>query len=90
MKETPPWTRAASAPDPRIKAIVTLDGSNQVLHFAELTRVQVPALGIGEEWNAVMDWQARQHAAFRAIRRTGWMSGTPYISHSATSAKPLT
>ena len=40
------------------------DGSNQVLHFQELARVTVPAMGIGQEWNTVLDWQARQHAAF--------------------------
>ena len=59
-------------PDPRIKAIVTLDGSNQELRFQELARVNVPALGLGEEWNTIQlnfgdvypGWQARQHAAY--------------------------
>ena len=66
MKETPMWTCVASFPDPRIKAILPLDGSNQILHFYELARVKVPAIGVGEEWNAVLDWQARQHAAFES------------------------
>lgn len=60
----PPETCAPSHPDPRISMIIPLDGSNQLLHFHELARVDVPAMGIGEEWNAVLDWQARQHAGF--------------------------
>jgi len=57
-------------PDPRIRAIVTLDGANQELRFDELARVKVPAIGLGEEWNTLLadpnmpGWQARQHAAF--------------------------
>jgi predicted dienelactone hydrolase len=60
-----------SPPDPRIKAIVPLDGSNQLLYFEELARVRIPAMGIGEEWGYLeltdpefASWQARQHAAF--------------------------
>lgn len=59
-----------SSPDPRIKAIVPLDGSNQLLYFTELARVRIPAMGIGEEWTTLAldpefaSWQARQHAAF--------------------------
>ena len=60
----PPETCVPSYPDPRISMIIPLDGSNQLLHFQELARVDVPAMGIGEEWAAVGDWQARQHAAF--------------------------
>ena len=57
-------------PDPRIQAIVPLDGSNQVLWFTELARVAIPAMGMGEEWSYLAldppwaSWQARQHAAF--------------------------
>ncbi len=64
LEDPPDWTCVPSFPDPRIKAIVPQDGSNQVLHFQELARVTVPAMGIGQEWNTVLDWQARQHAAF--------------------------
>ena len=60
----PPYTAAPTPPDPRIKAFVPLDGSDQCLWFTELARVKVPAMGIGEKWNMVLDWQARQHAAF--------------------------
>lgn len=68
--ETPPWTCAPALPDARIKAILPLDGSNQLLHFYELARVKAPAMGIGEEWDMLAldppfaSWQARQHAAF--------------------------
>ena len=64
LEDPPPWTCVPSPPDPRIKAIVPQDGSNQVLHFGELARIGVPAMGMGQEWNTVLDWQARQHAAF--------------------------
>lgn len=64
LEDPPEWTCAPSPPDARIKAIVPQDGSNQVLHFDELARIKVPAMGVGEEWNMVLDWQARQHAAF--------------------------
>jgi predicted dienelactone hydrolase len=62
--------RGSTLPDPRFKVIVALDSANQELRFEELTRVKVPALGLGEEWDTLaMDplmtgWQARQHAAF--------------------------
>lgn len=58
-------------PDLRIGTIIPLDGSGWIMHFDELMRVHVPALGIGEEWSTLqaMDpgfeaWQARQHAAY--------------------------
>jgi predicted dienelactone hydrolase len=82
----------ASLPDPRIKAIVTLDGANQELRFEELARVKVPALGLGEEWNSLSDpnmpaWQARAHAAYSShpnyrvdISRTNHMSFSDFCS----------
>lgn len=53
-------------PDPRIKAIVTLDGGNPNLYFSELARITVPSLSIGESiegpaWSTF--FPARQHAA---------------------------
>lgn len=60
----PPGTCAPTYPDPRISMIIPLDGSNQLLHFYELARVNLPSMGIGEEWAMAGDWQARQHAAF--------------------------
>lgn len=68
----PPESYRPIPADPRIKAIVPLDGSNQCMQFYELARVTVPAMGIGEEWSMMLDWgdpwtswQARQHAAFQ-------------------------
>lgn len=58
-------------PDPRFRAIVPMDGSNQFLHVSELKRVAVPSLGLGEDWGSLAlrsqaeaSWQARQHALF--------------------------
>jgi predicted dienelactone hydrolase len=67
----PPETCVPTYPDPRISAIVTLDGSTQVLHFDELARIDVPTMGIGQEWSTLYaifgpgmaSWQARLHAA---------------------------
>ena len=68
----PDWTCGPSLPDPRIKAIVPLDGSGWALLFNELARITVPALGMGEEWSFLAatspgfeSWQARQHAAYQ-------------------------
>lgn len=69
----PPETYVPVYPDPRVKLIVPLDGSNQCLHFYELARIRIPAMGIGEEWSRLLEvmgppwesWQARQHAAMQ-------------------------
>jgi predicted dienelactone hydrolase len=67
----PPEACGPNPADPRIRSIIPLDGSGWLMHFDELTRVTVPALGLGEEWSTLqaMDpgfesWQARQHAAY--------------------------
>jgi predicted dienelactone hydrolase len=56
-------------PDPRIKAIVTLDAVNRSLRFGELGRITIPSIGIGESYGAT-GWDtflgARQHAAIPA------------------------
>jgi hypothetical protein len=62
----PPETCVASQPDPRIKAIVTFDGSSQTLWFPELARITTPAIGIGQPWENVGAWHAREHAAISA------------------------
>lgn len=69
--DTPAETCVPTLPDPRVRAIVTLDGSNQLLWFDELARINVPTMGIGQEWStleaisgpAFASWQARLHAA---------------------------
>ncbi|MFC2169592.1 alpha/beta hydrolase family protein, partial [Acidobacteriota bacterium] len=67
----PPETCVPALPDPRISAIVTLDGSTQLLYFNELARIDVPTMGIGQEWSTLdmlsgeefASLQARLHAA---------------------------
>jgi predicted dienelactone hydrolase len=73
-----PETCVPIYPDERIKAIVTLDGANFYLYFAELARITLPAMGIGQEWDLcatdptwssvlqATTWQARQHLAMKA------------------------
>jgi hypothetical protein len=59
-------TPIPTMPDPRFRAIATLDGGNPELHFSELARITVPALSIGEDVNGTF-WSSvippRQHAA---------------------------
>ncbi len=75
----PPETFVPNTPDPRIKVIVPLDGSNQCLHFYELARIRTPEMGMGQEWSMLKSlfvdtygmpdywasWQAREHAAIQ-------------------------
>jgi hypothetical protein len=69
--DTPAETCVPTLPDPRIAAIVPLDGSTQLLWFDELARIEVPTMGIGQEWSTLeavfgpdfASWQARLHAA---------------------------
>jgi predicted dienelactone hydrolase len=64
----PPETCVATVPDPRIKAIVSLDSSAQAVRYAELARVGVPSLIMGQGpgslgtglWRTLL---ARPHAA---------------------------
>ena len=44
----PPSTCVATVPDRRIKAMVSLDGSSQMLRFHELARISIPSLIMGE------------------------------------------
>ena len=54
----PPYVCVASTPDPRIRAIVDLDGTSNALRFSELARISVPSLIIGVA-------NPRPHAAIR-------------------------
>ena len=69
----PPEACDPLPPDPRVKAIVTIDGSNQFLYFAEMARIKIPSMVIAQEWNTLESsnpgWghaQARQHAAIQS------------------------
>jgi predicted dienelactone hydrolase len=67
--DAPPETCIPVPADPRIRAIVPLDGAHQFLKFSEMARISVPTMGIGETWEAIpalglpSSWQARLHAA---------------------------
>jgi len=78
----PQYTCAPANPDPRIRAMVSLDGSSQFLHYEELARLSIPSLIMGEtvehtvSYNSqsllasdsdIGRWIARPHAA---IHRT--------------------
>ena len=68
----PPETCGSIVPDPRVRAIVAIDGSSQLFYFAELARIKVPSMVIGQEWNTLESQQtdiesllARPHAAIQ-------------------------
>jgi predicted dienelactone hydrolase len=69
--DPPPSTCVPTLPDPRIRAVASLDGSTQLLWFQEMARISVPTFGIGQEWDQLRaaygpgweSWQARLHAA---------------------------
>jgi predicted dienelactone hydrolase len=44
----PPSTCVPTLPDPRIKAMITLDGSSQMLRYDEFARISVPSLIMGQ------------------------------------------
>jgi hypothetical protein len=61
----PEETCVASPADPRIKAIVDLDGAAWVLWWRELQRVRVPSLILGEDLDSIQGVDnIRPHAAF--------------------------
>jgi hypothetical protein len=72
----PPETCDPVALDPRVRAIVTLDGNSQLLRYDELARISVPSLILGETVEHTYSyasrpspdpdlglWMARPHAA---------------------------
>ena len=78
----PPSTCVPTIPDRRIKAMVSLDGSSQLLRYHELARISIPSLIMGEtvdqsveigtlsgmpDPTQLRDWIARPHAAIDSI-----------------------
>jgi predicted dienelactone hydrolase len=68
----PPEICSPIPPDPRIKAIVPLDPSSYVLKYAEMERIEVPSMIIGQEYSALVAAQTgtetllvRPHAAIQ-------------------------
>jgi Platelet-activating factor acetylhydrolase, isoform II len=47
----PPETCVPISPDPRIKAIVPIDMTSYALHYAEMARIEIPSMIIGQEWD---------------------------------------
>jgi predicted dienelactone hydrolase len=70
---SPQSTCVPSSPDPRIQAIVSLDGSSQFMRYHELARISVPSLILGETFDYILfqtgadpslcAFNARPHAA---------------------------
>jgi len=84
----PPELCVPIQPDPRIKAIVIIDGSAQDLRFAEMARIKIPSMGINREWNALEAeiptmgfYFARQHAAIQS--HPNYRVDVAYASHSS-------
>jgi predicted dienelactone hydrolase len=68
----PPETCGRILPDPRVRAIVTIDGSSQFFFYAEMARIKIPSMVIGEEWSTLESAKAnfetllaRPHAAIQ-------------------------
>lgn len=68
----PAWACAPSVPDPRIKALVLLDGASWVLEWEELMRVRVPVISLHTGYASLTrlggfgGWNAWHHVAMRA------------------------
>ena len=88
--KVPPEACVPIPPDPRIKAIVVIDGSVQNLRFAEMARIKIPSMGINQEWNTMESgkpplgfYYARQHAAIQS--QPNHRVDVAYAKHSTFS-----
>jgi predicted dienelactone hydrolase len=68
----PPELCVPILPDPRVKAIVSIDGSSQFFYYAELATIRIPSMLIGQEWSTLESAKAniesllaRPHAAIQ-------------------------
>ena len=68
----PPETCGPILPDARVKAIVSIDGSSQFFYYAELARIEIPSMVMGQEWSTLESQKfnlecllARPHAAIQ-------------------------
>lgn len=87
----PPGTCGPILPDPRIKAIVPLDGSNQYLLYDEMSRIKIPTMWIGQEWNNMESTTggfgfmvARAHSAIKS--RANYRLDVAYAIHNSFSS----
>jgi len=74
-------------PDPRIKAVVSIDGTSYALRYAELARIKIPSMVMGQEWNALDSVKqnletlvARPHAAIQG--HPNYRVDVAYASHN--------
>ena len=87
----PPGTCGPILPDPRIKAIVPLDGSNQYLLYDEMSRIKIPTMWMGQEWNNMESTTggfgfmvARAHSAIKS--RANYRLDVAYAIHNSFSS----
>jgi predicted dienelactone hydrolase len=87
----PPETCGSIVPDPRVRAIVAIDGSSQFFHFAEFSRIKIPSMVIGQEWNVLESQQAgiesllaRPHAAIQS--HPNYRVDVAYAIHNSFSS----
>jgi predicted dienelactone hydrolase len=73
--EFPPESCGPILPDPRVRAIVVIDGSSHIFYYAELARIRIPSMLIGEEWSTLESAKenaeallGRPHAAIQGDR----------------------
>ncbi len=86
-----PETCGPVLPDPRIKAIVPLDGSNQYLLYDEMSRIKIPTMWIGQEWNTMDSMTdgfgyivARPHSAIQG--HPNYRVDVAYATHNSFSS----
>jgi predicted dienelactone hydrolase len=84
----PPETCVPILPDPRIKAIVPIDPTSYALHYAELARIKIPSMVMGQEWSTLESTKtntesllARPHAAIRG--HPNYRVDFAYASHGS-------
>ena len=87
----PPETCVPIQPDPRIKAIVSIDGTSYALHYAELARIKIPSMVMGQEWNTLdapkvngETLLARPHAAIQG--HPNYRVDVAYATHNSFSS----
>jgi predicted dienelactone hydrolase len=87
----PPETCIPIQPDPRIKAIVSVDGTSYALKYDELARIKIPSMLIGQEWNTLDAFKfgietliARPHAAIQG--QSNYRVDIAYANHNSFSS----
>jgi predicted dienelactone hydrolase len=87
----PPETCVPILPDPRIKAIVPIDGTSYALHYAELARIKIPNMVLGQEWNTLESVHAnlesllaRPHSAIQG--HPNYRVDVAYANHNSFSS----